>query len=255
MKKYFLGLTFLCISVLGLNAETFRESVGQNSFVLGVFYEDIEIDNKLSSSNVVSPSTWNQTYKAPVKRKVTMLKGVYGLNDYLDIYAGLGYTKETWNARNKNTGVNSTEQKGKDYSFELGIKGTAINFLDDKAYIAYLLKYNYLKTGEESYVGLPNPTSFKAVWKEYDAEMELGYRFTDYDVTLFSGMGYADIEVVQDLDTDHNVYENKDKLFYFIGLNKTLDNLNFSLEVLFKGKKVFLLGYHINFNCLFDYSV
>lgn len=247
MKQYLFGLLFFLFA-FNLNADTFRQSIGKGNFLLSASYEDLEINNKLTSSTSENVSTYNNTNDSPTKRDIIMLKGIYGLHNNIDIYMGIGYVDEIWNSKDKATGQNYAEQKGKDYAFEVGIKGTAYTFLNDKFSLAYLLKYNYLKTGKDSYTGPPNPTSYSSKWKEIDLELELGYDLSDYALTIFSGIGYLDLKAEQDIDLHHNEYENKDDIFYFVGFNKEIkDSFSIFAEAQFNAKESISLGISYKF--------
>ena len=253
-RKPFLMLVFLMSALVvgSAQAESSRQSIGAGKFALDVSYEDYDFDVRMTSSTSETPSTWNQTYGAPVKRDVWMLRASYGVLDQMDVFAGIGYADDTWNAIKKSDGSKYTEQRGKDYIWELGIKGTAARFMDNKMYVAYLAKYSYLKTGEDSYSGPPSPTVYKAVWKQYDADVEVGYDSGVFGMTPYAGVKYFHAKVEQTMNTTithyTNRYENDDELAYFVGINQKVNNeLNLTLEGIWGGKEGVKLGMQYKF--------
>lgn len=218
-------------------ADTFRQSIGAGEFDFAVSYEKYKIENKLVRSNSVDPKTWDYTYRAPVERHVVMPRLVYGISNRLDVFAGIGYCDETWNARRRDTGARYTEQSGRDAIYEVGVKGTALEAMGDKLYLAYLMKFGYLRTGNR-YSGPPNPGGSRVTWKQYDVDLELGYRLEECNLTPYAGISYLDLEAKQYLDGNHNKYKNVDDFCYFIGINKEISE-NISLDVAgnFGGRK------------------
>jgi hypothetical protein len=231
------------------HAKTFRQSIGTGNSSLDLSYENYKIDNELKSTTTgVTPAFYNGIRKSPVERDVLILRGSYGLFDKLDVFAGIGYTYEKWTSEERSTGVEKEKQTGQDPIFELGIKGTVFEFYEDKAYLSYLFKYSYLKSGDK-YTGVPpNPTNSESIWNEYNVDLELGYRSDFYELTPYVGLSYMDLEVKQKLDGDFSKYENEDEFSLFLGLNKEVnEDISLNIEGAIGAKEGISLGLNYSF--------
>jgi hypothetical protein len=229
------------------NAKTFRQSTGEGNFSMDLAYENYEIKNNLTKSTVVGvDTTWNETYEAPEKRDVLMLKGVYGLFEKLDVFAGIGFAYDKWTADDKNTGEETLKQTGQNSIYELGLKGTAFEFENNNLYIAYLLKYSYLDSGEKYSASSISKSS--SVWNEYYADLEMGYYIDEYKLTPYFGVSYLDLKVKQKLDDDYNKYENDKDYSLFLGVNKEIkNNISLNIEGSIGAKEGINLGASYNF--------
>ena len=237
-------------------ADTFRESAGKGNFALSLTYEDLEFDNDMkTTTGIISADAFNNFYRAPLERRVLILRGAYGIFRNLDIFAGIGYSDEKWTGEGKTIlgSANDYKQTGEDAVYEAGFKGTAFEFFNDQFYLAYLSKYSYTESGDK-FSGPNEPTSSKSEWEEFVVELEVGCRIQEFNLTPYAGVSYFDIKGKQYLDNYVMVdnydseFENSDDFGYFFGISYEINNnLFLNAEGMFEAKEGFKIGLEYKF--------
>ncbi len=237
--------TIICVALLAIiivsskaNAVGSRQSNGKGNFALDMSFEMSETKIKmLSTTGSVTPSFMNTNYDIYVKRDVSMFTGSYGVLDQLDVFGGIGFSLEDFRGDRKSNPALSYKQYGANSIYEVGIKGTALKLYQDKIYVAYLVKYNYTKSGSQ-YKGPTLPEKSEAVWKNYNVDLEVGYNIEEYKLTPYVGVSYFNIEGEQNLDNYagfanyDSIYDSEDSLGYFVGANyEVIPSVSLNVEV------------------------
>lgn len=252
-KTVVILLCCLTFVIHDANAKSFSQSIGKGKYQISLSAERYEFDTKmLSTSGSYSPSSFNKDFEAPVERDLLMLRGAYGLLEEMDLFLGIGYVDEEWTGDDKSNTLDYV-QSGENSIFEVGLKGTAFEFLEDKMYFSYLVRYSYLKSGE-NFSGPSTPSSSDSIWKEYNINLETGYKIEEISLTPYLGISYFDIKGKQKLN-DYVGFQNYDSNFendknfgFYLGLDYQLNtNISLNLQGNFGAKKGANLGISYNF--------
>ena len=248
MKKPIFLTLGLCLGLFttGANAKTFSQSAGAGNFEVSASLETYKFDTNMSSTTGTIPvGYFNDNFEAPVDRDIFMLRGAYGILNEMDVFVGLGYVNEKWTADDSFSGY---KESGKNPMFEIGIKGTGFKALQDKMYVSYLLKYSYLKSGED-FSGPNIPDSSEVVYQERSIGIETGYTFDSIGLTPYAGVSYFDINGKQKLDNYVGVanydseFDNEKKVGCYLGLDyKLTEKASVGIQADFFVKKGAQLG-------------
>lgn len=251
-KLVLLGLTVLLCSPLAAYAASIGDPQTQGQFKFGIGLDQefmFKRDLKFKSSSVEFPSGVEVTNSEIKNMYRTMIKGSFGIFDFLDVYVKLGTAKSKGKMDWEFEGVTFESDKLKTkwgFAYGGGLKG-AYTFKNgliiggDLQYLRHKRKADTTATDEAT--GEEEKFKVKTTFQEWQVAPYVGMKFGN--LTPYLGVKYSDVRVkIKDEEEGDWVKFKADKnVGPFVGINyKIIENLKLNLEGRFIDESALSLG-------------